>query len=335
MKTNNFDILRFSLAFMVMLFHIGMLSEAQELHGLTLISGTFAVNAFFIISGFLICMSCERNSSIYQYTIKRVRRVYPAYLLAIIFTFVIGVLFTTLDLREFFTSGETYRYLAYNLVFLNFKQVSLPGVFSDHVDVGMNGSLWTLKIEIMFYVLVPFILFACRKLGATRVLIAGYLLSIAYRIGFLYLFDTTGNEIYSRFGKQLPGQLCFFLSGAFFYFWYKSNRPIPWWVAAIGVVFYNLPYEYLQISLGPIGLGAAVCWFALHARHLGHFGKYGDTSYGIYVYHFPLVQVAVSLGLFTTHPYATTLAVSVTVVIMSLASWRYVENPWLGRSKQH
>ncbi|WP_189612673.1 acyltransferase family protein [Pigmentiphaga litoralis] len=331
MKTNNFDLLRFALAFMVMLFHIGMLSEAEELRPLTLISGAFAVNAFFVISGFLICMSCERASSIFDYAIKRLRRVYPAYLVAIIFTFLIGVLFTKLELHKFFTSSETYRYLAYNLIFLNFKQVSLPGVFSDHVDVGMNGSLWTLKIEIMFYALVPFLLIACRRLGTTRVLLIGYVLSVTYRVGFLYLFDATGDEVYSRFGKQLPGQLCFFLSGAFFYFWAKSNRAVPWWAALTGIVIYNVPYDYLQISLGPFGLAASVSWFALNAMHFGRFGKYGDMSYGIYVYHFPLVQVAVSLGLFAANPYASTFALCLIVLLLSLLSWKYVENPWLRR----
>ncbi|NYE24230.1 acyltransferase family protein [Pigmentiphaga litoralis] len=331
MKTNNFDVLRFTLAFMVMLFHIGMLSEAPELRGLSLISGAFAVNAFFIISGFLICMSCERSSSMFSYALKRLRRVYPAYLVAILFTFVIGVAFTKLSLQEFFAAAETYKYLFYNLIFLNFKQVSLPGVFEDHVDIGMNGSLWTLKIEIMFYALVPFIMLACRKFGAFKVLALGYFLSIAYRLTFLYLFEVHGDEIYSRFGKQLPGQLCFFLSGALFYFWFKAKRDIPAWVALLGIVAYNLPFEYVQIVVGPLGLGAAIVWFALHAMHLGNFGKHGDMSYGIYVYHFPLVQVAVSLGLFASAPYLSTLAICAIVLVLAYLSFRYIENPFLGR----
>ncbi len=80
LSRNNFDLLRLLFAGTVCLFHASRLSGERDLRWISaVLSSEVAVEAFFVVSGFLILMSYERSSSIYSYVSKRVRRIYPAY----------------------------------------------------------------------------------------------------------------------------------------------------------------------------------------------------------------------------------------------------------------
>src|SRR5476651_1337833 len=86
---NNFDFLRLALAVLVIFSHsfpLGVGSETHELlrvltHGqMTL--GAFAVDLFFVMSGFLIAGSAERSRSVGSFLKKRVTRIYPAFIVS-------------------------------------------------------------------------------------------------------------------------------------------------------------------------------------------------------------------------------------------------------------
>ncbi len=80
-RYNNFDLLRFLLAFLVFLFHVSFLSQSFDLkYFQTFLSSQTVLEAFFVISGFLIFMSYENSSSLKDYLLKRVRRIYPGYM---------------------------------------------------------------------------------------------------------------------------------------------------------------------------------------------------------------------------------------------------------------
>ena len=137
------------------------------------------VDAFFVISGFLIFMSYERTSSLRRYAIKRARRIYPAYL-CIILLCAFG-LFTLsgLPVDQYF-SADWFKYLVANLTFLNFLAPSLPGVFENNLLQAVNGALWTIKIEVMFYCSVPLIVWFAQRFGRLPVLLGLFTLSSLY-----------------------------------------------------------------------------------------------------------------------------------------------------------
>lgn len=104
-------------------------------------------------------------------------------------------------------------YLAANLVFLNFLAPNLPGVFATNPVTEVNGALWTLKVEVMFYAAVPVIAWLCRRLGTALVLLGLYLASVAYYLILGQLAEAHGSQLYAQLQRQLPGQLSYFVAG--------------------------------------------------------------------------------------------------------------------------
>ena len=79
-------------------------------------------------------------------------------------------------------------------------------------------------------------------------------------------------------------------------------------------------------------------YLAYNFRFLNNFGKYGDFTYGIYIYHFPLIQVFVYLGLFDIYPPLLMFIITIILVLfLAILSWNYIELPFLppSRKKRH
>jgi peptidoglycan/LPS O-acetylase OafA/YrhL len=128
-RDNNFDLLRLLFAGSVFLWHLYVLTRAPALEVLTLlVSSNIAVKGFFVISGFLVMMSYENSSSVREYAGKRLRRIYPAYAAVVLACAIAGAFLTALPLAAY-VSVDLARYLAANLVFLNFLAPTLPGLF--------------------------------------------------------------------------------------------------------------------------------------------------------------------------------------------------------------
>ncbi len=156
---NNFDLLRAIFAIIVFIVHADVLSTNSNLHSLvSLLSSKLAVKSFFVVSGFLIFMSYQNSQNITSYFSKRIRRIYPAYLFVIIASVLLGAIFTMFSANEYW-SITSLKYFLANLTFLNFLQPTLPGLFINNINPAVNGALWTLKIEVMFYIAVPLIVF--------------------------------------------------------------------------------------------------------------------------------------------------------------------------------
>ena len=173
-RENNFDILRLVLAIVVVFFHAGSISGSPELAWLPdVFSGHLAVEGFFAISGFLIFASYERSPSLTDYFLKRAGRILPGYWLATVFCLAIA-----------FSEGcfHVGKFLVANLSFANFIQPWIPGLWETNPTNVVDGALWTLKIEVMFYLVVPLIVWLCRKTRRDAVLWTLFALSIVYRV---------------------------------------------------------------------------------------------------------------------------------------------------------
>lgn len=187
LSTNNFDLLRLLFAGTVCLVHAYKLSGYQQLAWIEkTLSSAVAVKAFFVVSGFLIFMSFERSSSVVSYAKKRFRRIYPAYFTVVIICAIGLISISSKGLPDYF-SPAWIKYVLANLSFLNFLHPTLPGVFDTNRLQAVNGALWTLKIEVMFYLSVPLFSLLFRRFGNLLIIAIVYIGSTAYAILFSWL----------------------------------------------------------------------------------------------------------------------------------------------------
>lgn len=333
---NNFDLLRLLFAGIVCVVHAYDLSGLPDLAWTRqYLSSMLAIKGFFVISGYLIFVSFARSRDWRDYVDRRFRRIYPAYA-AIVLACALGfVVVSDLGAAAYFTHADFWQYLAANLVFLNFLQHELPGVFADHRLAAVNGALWTLKIEVMFYASVPVLAWLAARFGAIRVLAVGFLLSSAWASGFGWLGQ--GSEVlwYDELARQLPGQLRYFLAGAAFA-WYPgllARHRLPAALLAVGLILLDDRLTALAI-LEPIALGVLVMALA-RGPVLPSPARFGDFSYGVYIVHFPVIQLAVHLGLAAAGGPVFLLATMAATLLGGVVSWHLVEKRFLRRDSHY
>lgn len=334
-RANNFDLLRFALAGIVVLFHVHVLSRSESLAFLSrFLSPDIAVKGFFVVSGYLILRSWDGSKGLTDYASKRIRRVYPGYAAVVLGCALLGTLVSALPAGQYF-SWQWLRYITANLLFLNFLAPTLPGVFVQNPEATVNGALWTLKIEVMFYAIVPLLAWLIRRYGAVTITVTIYVLSVAYSLTMLHLAETSGRSILSILAHQLPGQLSFFMSGALLYYKEPSIRRWLPVAAPASVALLALHHPLIDATLRPFLLGITVIYFAIGFPYLGNFGRFGDFSYGIYIIHFPVLQWLVSQGWFGVAPLGTLLVACAVILALAIVSWHLVERPFLLRSSHY
>ncbi|MBL1320370.1 MAG: acyltransferase [Methylophaga sp.] len=329
-KGNNFDIIRLLLAMTVAIVHLSYLSNISFLSGIDLfLNSEVAVDSFFVISGFLIFRSFESSKSIGNYTRKRLRRIFPGYITVILLCSIF--LYFASSRTDFFDyfNLEFLKYIFFNILTLNFFAPTLPGVFENNQIQAVNGALWTIKIEVMFYMVVPFISYMFLKSNRLYVIIAIYVIAIMYSYGMIYLNVKTGSGLFLTLERQLPGQLAFFISGAATYYYYSyfyENKTVLI-ILAVTVLVINSYIADIYLFY-PFALAIIVIFFATIFRCLGNFGKYGDLSFGVYIWHFPILQFLLSNDLFTNQVVGLGLFL-VCTFIASYLSWHLVEKRYL------
>ncbi len=330
---NNFDIVRTGLALLVLFAHVGALVQMPEFYWFaTLFDADFAVKGFFAISGFLVTRSYLTSSSILDYAGKRIRRIWPAYITTIIICFFFCASLSTLNFSDYITDTDSIKYIFANVTFMNFIQPTLPGVFLDNPVHAVNGALWTIKVEVMLYACVPLLALLWRRDQAILYCLCIVFLSISWVLFFKYGVTFGHREEISR---QFPGQLSYFGLGSFLSA-RECWRPMLKYIVLLMVpVLLLVTNPIARIILEPFAYSAIVIWLGTSKQSVANFGKYGDVSYGIYLFHFPIIQALIAIGLFKLYPWGAFMASLVLSVLFALASWNFVELKVLRRSSHY
>src|SRR5262249_21697780 len=183
----------------------------------------------------------------------------------------------------------------------------IGGVLSGLRNPGINPSLWTLKIEIGFYLIVPLVYAVTRRFG-WRVLVLIFLASAAYST-ILRHFDEP------RLARQLPGQMQFFVVGMALSLYGQNLRVSVWISAAIAAAFFAA-WTFAQPipdGIRPLIVAAFVHSFALSTPPVR---LRTDLSYSVYLLHGPLIQTLILLGLYQVNAFWICLVVA---TVISLA----------------
>jgi peptidoglycan/LPS O-acetylase OafA/YrhL len=341
---NNLDCLRLILAAIVVLFHVSALTGLPAFSVFEkYCSPHFAVRSFFVISGLLIYRSYTRSSSIGSYFEKRARRIYPAYFVVIILVATALCSLSALPLSRYFGNGFC-KYLGANLLFLNFLAPSLPGVFTLNSLSAVNGALWTLKIEVVFYLFVPLMHFMCSRFGTRKTVGGIFLFSCCWKYGFAFLAAThnapngSGGDaprsIYSQLDVQFPAQLVYFTAGILLLLYFDWLALHFRSILGITVCLFVIDQFFTGDALDVLWISGMVFVFGFW-RYFGEFSKYGDFSYGAYIVHWPLLQILIALGFASLNPALFLLLALSLIAAASVLMWHLVESRFLSRGSHY
>ena len=323
---NNFDLVRLLAALGVIFGHSFVLFHASSEEPLRAVlhtdySGSLAVYVFFFLSGMFVCGSYLRAKHAFDFICKRVFRIWPALLVCLMLTVAVsGLWFTTHERSAFFLDQETRNYLGVNALLYNITY-NLPGVFDTNlIPHTVNGSLWTLPIEVRCYVFMLL-------LGILQVLRRPWIvLSLFIALAVVYLLKQEWIDyFFTEYGSNL---LLFFMAGAVAYLYSKYIVLWPLYSLlffVLWVVFKSdsgfsqfLFYTFLLYSM---------LLFASHAwvirLKLG-----GDYSYGIYIYGF-FVQQAFAFCFPSLGSYESMFYTMSVTLLVGVLSWFLIEKPAL------
>ena len=333
MDKNNFDGVRISLALIVVFAHIAALTKMQDFKYFEIIfDANFAVKGFFAISGFLVAKSYLSSRNTLEYAEKRLRRIYPAYTASIILSFVIGLIATTLSVSEYLQSSQTLKYIIANLIFLNFVQPTLPAVFENNPMQALNGALWTIKVEIMLYFCIPALIYLFKRFGSTRTTLIVFFLSVAW-VYFFTVHYSGNNGV--ELARQFPGQLSYFILGALYAVNSKALNKIKIIAFISLIALFVTENPSAKLFIDPIAYSSIVILISVDAFRKVNIGKYGDISYGIYLYHFPIIQALIFTETFKNNIWIGFYATIVLTLLAALASWHLVEKKLLKRTSHY
>lgn len=313
-RQNSFDALRLFAAWLVILGHGFILSGSSEhlpLWGGLEVS-VLGVAIFFTISGYLIWKSWASATTWHDFVAARALRIFPALTLVVVVTVVfLGPLVTVLSVGAYFGDFTTYKYLL-NSIIID-PQYTLPGVFLGlPATDAVNGSLWTLRAELLCYIAVPLAAFLPRKMQPYALFSAGAAL-IYVGIGtssLLFGANISVACLYWGFFAMGSGLAAVKMRDGRSYF-IPLISVILWLVASL------IPNIFLQ-ALGMCSLAVAIISLGLlNIPVIRDTARYGDFSYGMYLVAFPLQQTLLLLlpGM------ATWLYVGIVTALSLVIAW--------------
>lgn len=290
---------------------------------------TVGVKIFFVISGYLISQSWLRDPNILRYVQRRSLRIFPALICCVVLTvFVLGPIFSNRSVSAYFSDPATFGYLKNSALYISYY---LPGLFEGNHSSAINGSLWTLPVEMAAYIICPIVLFI-RKPVILKIAICVVLALSIYA-------DRLAPTIAAEDHVVFYATNLIYANSLLVYFWigcfialFKLDRFLNQQVALLMFIvflsvpnFYSvklfLPYlviPYLTLAMGTAKLSPVFSWV-----------RRGDISYGLYLWAYPIQQVVIYKKLGSGTPLSVFLWATAITTVFAIASWIYIEKPAL------
>ena len=322
---NNFDGLRLIAALMVMVSHQFVFLHRVDPSPMKDSLGMLAVLMFFVMSGYLVCESWYRDPHLARFLMRRLLRLWPALAVATLAIAIAAASLTTLPLHDYF-GHETRQFILDNLRFR--PTFVLPGVFTttppNPALSAVNGSWWSILLEARCYLYLA----GLGLVGLRRRWLSAMVLLLAWAA---YATTLPGHSQASAYTN-----LCYFYEAAFMsgvcarQFAQEIRRHRRVLVVALIAIAGAAAQMHWQRPLEWALIAPLTLWLGLRSTPiLRSAARFGDLSYGLYIYAFFVQQVSVhvwpgKVGLLPT----LTLSVVATAALAWL-SWHGVEAPAL------
>ena len=286
------------------------------------------VEIFFSISGYLVAASWNRSPCTLTFLIKRALRIFPALaMVCFLSVFVVGPTFSSLDASSYFSNPATFGYFSNLALYIVY---TLPGLFEFNPFKSIvNGSLWSLPVEFAMYLTVVLTgMVASRYRQARIAWLCILIAAIATKIYFLEIHNGPPIVIWATSLSATVDASVYFFAGAFLANSRSPSGVRPIILITVLVLLIVLPpalspwldpllLAYLVIAVGRAttpGLRAA--------------GRWGDFSYGLYLYAFPVQQIVMQMKISGNSLLGSPLVFMISILLAAL-SWHCVEKPAL------
>lgn len=321
--SNNFEFIRIAAAILVILGHSYPLCGITYVPVLGYIEiSTWAVWVFFSLSGYLVTVSYYNSKSVIEYIGKRASRIFPGLLLTVILTIFLGSFVASIGFKSYWLDLVWLSYLRNILLFPIY---SFGGIFIENPYSGIiNGSLWTIPIEFACYLLIPILIF--RKYKKTSLFLTGL---AAFSTGVLSIILPSGEERIVFYGTSIKDacsvSVFFFVASLLAHLKKEGLLRIDFgFLAIVSAVFVFTMKPTFSLYFIWLFLPIAVVSFGLQSTPvLNKLRTYGDPSYGIYLYGFPIQQFVVQHFPNLTHAASVLLVLFMTVPLSYLSWWKF------------
>lgn len=339
---NGFGLLRLCMASLVIVQHSLALTDratAATIGPFELLwranFGDVAVGGFFALSGFLLWSSVHRHSP-RRFIRLRMFRLFPGYWAALlVVAFLLAPLIAlaagTTDGYRLLGANSAVTYVLSNLGLIVI-QPSIGEVLSANpYPHSLDGSFWTLMPEFLCYLALLVVTVVAAKFG-----LRDWRVPLAVALAALAATTVSGVALTGQLAQYAVAVLS--LASAFFFgstlaglSWDARARPVHMLLAAAALAL--MLVFGLWVPLGPPVLAFFVITLGsvLRSGWPTKVGTRTDISYGVYLYHFPVIQLLVAMGVVGASAWFSyfvlcPLALLLTVPI-ALASWYAVEGP--------
>lgn len=327
-RANNFDALRLLAAALVIWGHqYALMGRPVPLiwHNEP---GAVGVVIFFAISGYLVSLSWQSDPHFGRFIMRRILRIWPGLCAAVLLcAAVIGPWATTLPLPEYVQHPATRDYLS-NL-WLQTRYV-LPGVFGHNpLPHSVNGPLWTIPLEVACYLCLA----GLGILGLARWRWSAPIVFSALALALQWRYSPPSGQPMPEWSFGLQYGMVFAL-GATLAAWnnlWKTRR----WMATflLSACLTALHWWGPQPFAGQAPLLGVAClivlWGTASTPLLRQAGRWGDFSYGLYIYAFPIQQILIWYFANRLEFGAALLLSLGSTLTLAAASWHLLEKPAL------
>jgi peptidoglycan/LPS O-acetylase OafA/YrhL len=341
-------LLRLLLALIVLASHSG------GLFNYNVANSSVAVFSFFIISGFYMTLILDKkyiDKKASKFFSNRILRIFPTYWLTLT-VFIILIL-----LKFFFHIGTSdnaidhyLKYMpetspfSYIMNLLNFVSRNITLIFTSDYFLKSNNTggfllvqqAWTLQIELLFYLIAPFLVKLSQKLFLIFIafyiilffliieplhLIPEYTLTYAFisNLFFFLLGILSYKFIFKKMKKKhLNSRLALSISLAFFaYLLFYNYIPFKLFLPILNI---SDPFYFLILTL------SIPFTFSLSSTNL--IDRFmGNLSYPVYITHFLIIKALSNLSVFKSNSDLKTVVIIVISLIISALIFLYVERP--------
>jgi len=345
MRLDGIDILRGFAVTTVIVYHFFVLLELTNntmspyVHAF----GSLGVPLFFVISGYLIYRSIERNidqkgtkEGLLNYFFHRLFRIIPAYYFNLLIVFLMA---SFLWDNDFFYSTSFFKQLFSHLTFSSY-------FIHKSAGFGINGAYWTLGIEMLWYILAPlFFIFFNKTRTLFLIMFMSFLYTYGLSVGFFDTFFNLNEKadnytlLLLYYTTQIPGQITYFIAGILIYKYtitISLDRPIRNYLLSLILIslfviiigYYKIHLDLLPSHLLLLILTTLLFIFLYQSsiKGMGILSWIGKISYSLYLWHMPILYIMNKSNILEHRPmFEAVIFFLVFLISISAMSYYFIE----------